>query len=84
MKMSRLWLNRIIMVLLVALAVLMLSEGWLGLNDGAAALIAHGGRSNLARKSGAQVRVQAGGVASRGQDIAFRKMPHREAMGQYQ
>lgn len=42
MKMSRLWLNRIIMVLLVALAVLMLTDGWLGLNDGAAALIAPG------------------------------------------
>lgn len=42
MKMSRLWLNRIIMVLLVALAILMLSEGWLGLHDGGAALIAPG------------------------------------------
>lgn len=41
-KMSRLWLNRIIMVLLVALAVLMLAEGALNLHDGGAALIAPG------------------------------------------
>ncbi len=42
MRMSRIWLDRIIMVLLVGLAILMLSEGWFGLHDCAAALIPPG------------------------------------------
>lgn len=38
MTMPRVWLNRIVMVLLAALAMLMLSEAWLGLHDGGAPL----------------------------------------------
>lgn len=42
MTMSRRWLDRIILVLLVGLALLMLSEAWLGLNGGAAPLVPEG------------------------------------------
>lgn len=42
LTMSRLWLDRIIMVLLVGLAVLMLSESWLGLHESATPLFQSG------------------------------------------
>ncbi len=42
MTMPRQWLNRIIMVLLVGLALLMLFESWLGVHDGAAPLLPAG------------------------------------------
>jgi len=42
MTMARRWLDRVVMVLLVGLALLLLSEAWLGLGDAAAALIAEG------------------------------------------
>ena len=40
--MSRVWLDRIIMVLLIGLALLILSEAWLGVHDGAVPLVPDG------------------------------------------
>jgi uncharacterized protein len=42
MTMSRRWLDRVVLVLLVGLALLLLSEAWLGLGDGTAALVEAG------------------------------------------
>jgi uncharacterized membrane protein YfcA len=42
MTMSRRWLDRVVLVLLAGLALLLLSEAWLGLGDGAAALVEAG------------------------------------------
>ncbi|BCU06429.1 sulfite exporter TauE/SafE family protein [Allochromatium tepidum] len=42
MTMSRRWLDRVVLVLLVGLALLLLSEAWLGLGDGAAVLVEAG------------------------------------------
>lgn len=41
-KMPRIWLDRIIMVMLVGLSLVMLSEAWFGLQDGAAPLFHSG------------------------------------------
>lgn len=55
LTMPRRWLNQIIMVLLVGLALLMLSDAWFGIHDGATPLIAAG-----------PIRVIAGFVAGLG------------------